>query len=40
MFTLTGTSSSRLSSVPSPLLSENVWRDGTCPNLSVHARFW
>jgi len=39
MFTLTGTSPLRLSSVPLPLPSENVWRDGTGPNLSVSARF-
>jgi len=39
MFTLTGTSPSRLSSVPSPLLRENVWRDGTRLGLSVPARF-
>jgi hypothetical protein len=38
MFTLTGTSPSRLSSVPSPLLSENVWRDGTGPDRSGPAQ--
>jgi len=32
-------SPSRLSSVPLPLLSENVRRDGTVPKLSVPARF-
>ena len=31
---MTGTSPSRLSSVPSPLPNENVWRDGTSPNQS------
>jgi len=35
MFTLTGTSPSRLSSVPSPSPSENVWRDGTGPTCSI-----
>jgi len=36
---MTGTSPSRLSSVPSPVLSEKVWRDGTGPDRSVPARF-
>jgi len=40
MFTLTGMSPSHLSSVPSLLLSENIWHDGMGPNWSVPACFW